>query len=263
MSPTTTHTNVVLGPQNVFTPTGGSMESFNYPLITYIGFAYKLGPADAQALQMQLPKWAANSRYDIEARAAGNPTKDQYRLMVRALLADRFKLAVHYETRETGVEALVLDKAGKFGPQFRQHPADAACSTLVPPPIDANLPTVEGGFPEVCGGVQLWPSKTSGRFHMGGRNVMIAMMANEFSIRQLTGVDRVVDKTGLTGTFDFVMEFTPQIEGPLPPGATFQPDPTGATFLEALKEQLGLKLESQKSSVTSLVVGHIEEPSPN
>ena len=73
----------------------------------------------------------------------------------------------------------------------------------------------------------------------------------------------VLDKTGLTGKIDFVIEFTPQFNGPLPPGANFQPDPTGPTFLEALKEQLGLKLESQTGLVEVIVVDHVEQPSEN
>jgi uncharacterized protein (TIGR03435 family) len=92
----------------------------------------------------------------------------------------------------------------------------------------------------------------------------MATIASSFSIPQLSGVDApIVDKTGLTGTFDFVIEFTPQINGPLPPGVNFQPDESGPTFAEALKEQLGLKLESQKGSVDVIVLDHVEEPSEN
>ena len=92
----------------------------------------------------------------------------------------------------------------------------------------------------------------------------MAMIASSFGIPQLTGVDRpILDKTRFNGGFDFIMEFTPQINGPLPPGATFQPDPTGPTFLEALKEQLGLKLVSQTGPVDVIVVDHVEQPSEN
>ena len=72
-----------------------------------------------------------------------------------------------------------------------------------------------------------------------------------------------MDKTGLSGTFDFTLEFTPQINAPLPPGVNFQPDPTGPTFLEALKEQLGLKLDSKTGSVEVIVVDHVDHPSVN
>jgi len=72
-----------------------------------------------------------------------------------------------------------------------------------------------------------------------------------------------LDKTGLSGTFDFTLEFTPQINGPLPPGANFQPDPTGPTFLQALKEQLGLQLDSKTGLVDVIVVDHVDHPSEN
>jgi uncharacterized protein (TIGR03435 family) len=91
----------------------------------------------------------------------------------------------------------------------------------------------------------------------------MGLISTSFTIPVL-GVDRpVVDQTGLTGTFDFVIEFSPQIDTPLPPGANFTPDTTGPTFQEALKEQLGLKLDPGTGSVEVLTVDHIEQPSEN
>jgi uncharacterized protein (TIGR03435 family) len=257
--------NIPLGPQDMFAPTGGLLSATNFPLLQYIVFAYKLTPNQVRDARSQLPKWATTDRFDIQARAAGNPTKDQYRLMMQALLADRFKLAVHFETRQLPVLVLVLDKPGKLGPQLRPHPADSPCSTAAAPGGGPGpQPTVAGGFPEICGvlvGVQ--PS-APGRFRGGARNVPIAMLTSMMSIPQITGVDRpVLDKSGLSGTYDFVIEFTPQLTGPLPPGANFQPDPNGPTFMEALKEQLGLKLESQTGPVDVIVVDHVEPPSEN
>lgn len=114
-------------------------------------------------------------------------------------------------------------------------------------------PTVAGGFPERCGAVALWESDNPpGRLRFGARNVPVSMFFNALG-RVLPEVDRpVLDKTGLQGNYDFIMEFTPQFNGPLPPGETFTPDPSGPTFQEALKEQLGLKLESQKGSTEVL-----------
>jgi len=80
----------------------------------------------------------------------------------------------------------------------------------------------------------------------------------------VTGVGRpVLEKTGLAGKVDFVIEFTPEVNGPVPPDAEFQPHPDGPTFMEALKEQLGLKLESQKGPVDVIVIDHVERPSDN
>jgi uncharacterized protein (TIGR03435 family) len=73
----------------------------------------------------------------------------------------------------------------------------------------------------------------------------------------------MLDQTRLSGTFDFILEWIPEVQGPLPPGADIQPDPSGPDFQEALREQLGLKLESQKGPVDILVVDHVEHPSEN
>ena len=83
----------------------------------------------------------------------------------------------------------------------------------------------------------------------------------------MTGIDRpVLDKTGLTGTFDFIIEFTPAARPPRP-GAGIQPDESGdesgPTFVEALKDQLGLKLVPETGPVNVLIIDHIEEPTPN
>lgn len=260
----TVNSNVPLGPQDAFTPTGGLFRATNFPLFQYAIFAYKLTPNQVQSVLSQLPKWAKTDRYDVEARATGNPTKDQYRLMMQALLADRFKLAIHYETKQMPVMALVLNKPGKLGPQMQQHPADSTCSTALPT-VPGPPRTIAGGYPELCGAmIGGIASDTPGRVRLGGRNMSMTMIATSFSIPQLSGVDRpIVDGTGLSGNFDFTILFTPEINGPLPPGANFTPDPNGLTFLEALKEQLGLKLESQTGPVESIVVDHVEQPSEN
>ncbi len=130
-SPTTRAANMALGPQGAFTPTGGLFSANNRTLEEYVLFAYRLTPAQDQSFEAQEPKWAQDNRYDIQARASGNPNKDQFRLMVQALLADRFKLAVHWETKQIPVFALVLDKPGKLGPKIQPHPSDAS---LVPSP---------------------------------------------------------------------------------------------------------------------------------
>jgi len=264
LSPSTRTSNIPLGPQNAFTPTGGLLSITNRTLEEYIIFAYKLTPAQDQAFLAQEPKWAANDRYDIQARASGNPTKDQFRLMMQALLADRFKLAIHFEIRQVPVLGLVLDKPGKLGPKIQPHPSDAPCSIAALPAGTGAIPTVAGGFPERCGALSLWPSDNPpGRFRLGARNVPIATFSNGMG-NYSTGIDRpVLDKTGLEGTYDFVVEFTPQFNEPLPPGENFTPDPSGPTFQEALKEQLGLKLESQTGPTEVFVLDHVEQPSAN
>jgi uncharacterized protein (TIGR03435 family) len=256
-----------LGPQDAFTPTGGLFSITNRELWSYVIFAYKLGAAQADSFLAQEPEWAKNLRYDIQARASGNPTKDQYRLMIQALLADRFKLAVHYEIKQVPMLALVLDKPGKLGPKIQPHPSDAPCSVAIAPggasSANGGTPaTIAGGFPERCGAVAWWP--VGGRFRIGARNVPLANLTRAMVQPGFTGIDRdILDKTGLEGTYDFVMEFTPQFNEPLPPGETFVPDPSGPTFQQALKEQLGFKLESQTGATEVFVLDHVEQPSEN
>jgi len=177
--------------------------------------------------------------------------------MMQALLGDRFKLAIHFETRQVPVYALVLERPGKLGSRIQRHPADSPCSTAA-----SSETTIAGGFPETCGTLVGLPSPGApGQMRLGARNVPMATLASSFSVPYLTGVDRsILDKTRLAGKFDFTMEFTPAA---LPPEANFRPDPSGPTFLEALKDQLGLKLEPQTGPVDVLVIDRIEEPSPN
>lgn len=73
----------------------------------------------------------------------------------------------------------------------------------------------------------------------------------------------IVDATGLTGTFDFLLEFMPESKGPTPPGSNPSADPDGPSFQQAVQDQLGLKLQSRKSSMEVLVLDHVEHPSAN
>jgi uncharacterized protein (TIGR03435 family) len=263
--PTERHSNFPLGPHDAFTPTGGLLSATNYPLMSYISFAYKLTTDQLLAAYSQVPKWANDYRYDIEARASGNPNKDQFRLMMQALLADKFKLAIHWETRQFSVFGLALVKPGKLGPHLRPHLDDPPCphgSAGPGSPITAVVSpqTVTGGYPVACA-FGAWPSPSSpGLFVAGARNVSMKMIATSLSSPELSGLDRPLsDSTGLSGNYDFVLEFAPALNGPVPPSA----DPNAPTFLEAIKEQLGLKLESTTGPMDILVIDHVEEPTQN
>jgi uncharacterized protein (TIGR03435 family) len=250
---------------DVYTPTGGLFSGTNIPLISYIYFAYNITGNQFQLLLPQLPKWVIADHFDIQARAEGNPTKNQMRLMVQSLLADRFKLAIHYETRQLPVLAAVLSKPGKLGPQLQPHPDDASCSTVPPAPaVSGSAPTVKpstvaGGFPTVCGGIVAMPPSAPGRMRTGARNVPFGMLVS--ALAQMGNLDRpVLDQTGLSGTFDFTFEWTPEHRGP---AVDSQGDESGPTLLEALKDQLGMKLESTTGPVDVPVIDHIEMPSEN
>jgi len=151
--------NFPLNAGNMYTANGGLFSATNFPLVTYIFFAYNLVGNQAHFLVPQLPRWVTTDRSDIQARAAGNPTKDQMRLMMRSLLADRFKFAIHTEAREVPVLAFVLAKPEKTGPQLQRHPADPPCRTDVGqtsaanPVPDVVFQKVPGGFPAICNSI--------------------------------------------------------------------------------------------------------------
>jgi bla regulator protein blaR1 len=252
-----------LGPGNMYTPTGGRFSTSGYPLFFYIAFAYKMNTTQMSSLQHTLPSWVTSKRYDIEAHAPGNPGKDQMRLMVQSLLASRFKLAIRMEAQQKPIFALVLDKPGKTGPHLQPYPDGTPCDASTPTGSNSTtgpLQTVGGLYPVICGGYAGMPPSAPGLLHVGARNVTIQIIADQFP-GLANDIDRpVYDHTGLTGTYDFSLEFQlPQLPGANAPAG----DVAGPSFLEALKDQLGLRLDSQTGPVNLYVIDHIEEPSPN
>jgi len=253
-----------LGPGDVYVPTGGRFRAMNYPLLAYIEFAYKITGNQEQLMLSQVPKWVTTERFDILASVKGNPSKDQMRLMMQSLLADRFKLAVHYETKQVPVYLLLMDTPGSLGPLLQRHPDDSPCPTTpwVPSPAPAAPPqTIDTRFPGPCGGIMNMPPSGPGRIRAGARNVSMELISTS-----MTGaggeVDRpVLDRTGLTGMFDFAIEYAAKVEGRSAATAVSQAD-SGPTFVQALKEQLGLKLQAQTSEMDVFVVDYVEQP-PN
>jgi uncharacterized protein (TIGR03435 family) len=159
-----------------FVPTGGLFTA-DAPLSTYISFAYKL--AQQHSMLSHLPKWASTERFEIRARAAGNPTKDQMRLMMQSLLADRFKLAIHFETQELPVLVLTLIKPGKPGPRLRRHADGPACN--VPVPLPASPTTAEFAvFPPTCN-LYLAINRPDHAILAGARDTTGELMAAFFS----------------------------------------------------------------------------------
>jgi uncharacterized protein (TIGR03435 family) len=240
-------------------PPGNLYLAKNIKLIQFIAFAYSLTQIQLRSLEIHVP-WTTEDRFDIEARAQGNPTKANYRLMMQALLADRFKLTVHYETRVVPLFVLVLAKPGKFGPQLRLHRADdPVCAKPATPtwPMEAD----GEGYPESCGGpFSMKPSKT-GRMKSGGRDVSMALFT-----AILTGVgvlDRpMVDRTGIKGTVDYSLEWR-KVADQVARGAPLELDEDAPTFADALKEQLGIKMRAEKGPSELFFVDHIEKPSDN
>jgi uncharacterized protein (TIGR03435 family) len=248
------YANSPLGNGTVFVQTGGYFKATDLPLVTYIYFAYKIQGSAAKDLQSQLPDWVNTENYDIEARTSRpNVTKDEMRLMMRFLLAERFNFTIHTETKQLPVLAMTLIKPGKTGPGLQPHPPNS-CKTD-PPPSDGQM---LGKFPALCGGFLPLPASTPTLHNVGARDVTIPFIAN--GLTNMGQSDKpVIDQTGLTGTWDFALEW---VDDP-PPGQAANDEPSGATFFQAVKEQLGIKLDSQKGPVDVLVVEHIQHLSGN
>ena len=236
--------NVPLDPGPSYFPNGGLYSSANVTLSSYIAFAYDLDAIQLRYAMPGLPAWV-NERFDVEARAgSNNPTKDQMRLMMQSLLADRFKLALHAETRQIPFYALVLAVPGKTGPQLQPHVEDPPCADGNAPPsvavTNANKsPILDGiGRPfTLCGELQVL--SVTGHPRAIARGLSLPVLASY--VASFAQLDRLaVDRTGLSGTFDVTLDFV------LPPEQTRQSsnadpsDPAAPpSIITALKEQLG------------------------
>jgi uncharacterized protein (TIGR03435 family) len=244
------------GPQ--YDSKGDLLTARNMLLLQYIVFAYKPNMFQIREFRSKLPDWASSSHFDIQARASGSPTKDDMRLMMQSLLADRFQMRVHHETREVSVFALVLVKPGQTGPALQPHPADdPTCSkTLLPK-------SVSGAYPVACGASASIAPSIEGDMATAGYNVTMESIANALG-GTANIVDRpVVDQTGLKGNYNFKVEFAPEPSGPAQAGTAAQDEPGGPSFAEALKKQLGLKVVLQKMPIDIVVIDHLERPSEN
>jgi len=242
------------GPMLIQTPPGNRITVTNVPLRQLITIAHQLQP-------FQLvggPSWITNDHFDIVAKVAGEPKPfvagqpPAVMLAMRELLAERFKLKLHKETRELDVYALVMVKPGVPGPALKQSTTDCLAIANArrggpPPGPPPGPPSPNDPFP--CGLMGL-----PGMVRMGGMPIsqIIVMLTNQ------TG-RMVLDRTNLPGNWDLTLKyaFEPRAGQQLPPGVP-APDPEAPTLFTALQEQLGLKLESTKAPVEVTVVDSIE-----
>jgi bla regulator protein blaR1 len=243
---------------------GGRFQADNVSLKSLIKMAY--GVQDFQI--SGAPPWLDSDKYDIEAKANApsevemNKMTDAQRdesfernkLMVQALLADRFKLTLHKESKDAPIYVLVV---AKNGPKLKEATAEEMA-----PPDPNDAPKPPGAKVRMPGrGIRM------GRGDLTATAARVSFLAEVLSNQ----VGRtVVDKTGLTGNYDFSLKWTPDqnqgqmFGGPGGPGDGLPPpDPNGPSIFTALQEQLGLKLESQKGPVDLLVIDHAEKASEN
>jgi uncharacterized protein (TIGR03435 family) len=179
------------------------------------------------------PGWLDTDRYDIQAKAERPSDIDQLHEMFQTLLVDRFQLKFHREMRDMSALALTVDKSG---PKLKLNES----------PQDFEIPIRPTARGKITG---------------------VRVPMSYFSWFLAQNLNRpVVDKTGLDKNYDFNLEWAPEI----PPGAVFAlrdgaPPPVvdGPTLFVALREQLGLKLDTQKTKVEVFVIDHAERPSEN
>jgi uncharacterized protein (TIGR03435 family) len=256
-----------IDPDDARSAAGGYFSATHQPLWRYITFAYKLSGTQELSLRFNMfsgvpksgaPFWvtggfdSAPEFFDISGRAAAGSSVDDMRLMMQALLAERFHLAMHEVTADAPVFALVLVRPGVTGPSLRRHPAPDDCKGL-------PAPSAIGALPPVCGVIAHVASAEPGQ-HFGGRAVPIALFAT--SIPTITGLAAtprpVVDQTGLTGLYDFNLSRTDY--GSSGDSGVAE---DAANFREALRKQLGLELKPSRAPITFLIVDHVERPAEN
>ena len=212
------------------------------------------------------PGWMGSERYDVVAKppdsAAGDANTDPFKLSeeqrkalrdqmqqrLQVLLAERFQLKIHHETKEMPVYALAIAKGGS---KLKEVDAPSGMPSGPPDPSKRNP-----------GMMRMSPGMLS------GQAVGIQFLVDALS-QQLGRT--VLDQTGLKGFYDFELKWTPEggapagFGGPLPPGVVPPPppDPNGPTIYTAVQEQLGLRIDSQKGPVDILVIDRAEKPSEN
>jgi uncharacterized protein (TIGR03435 family) len=207
------------------------------------------------------PDWIDSDRYDVLA-TPGSALEEQLqkmnseesslvkRQMLQALLADRFKLTLHHDTKELPIYALVVAKGG---PKLQETKPDDAN------PDAANAPA----HPSGKGRMRM--SIDSGAIEMTAQGMAMDGLARQLA-SQLGST--VQDQTGLKGNYDFTLHFTPEdarmdASEPGGGGNASLADNSGTSIFAAVQDQLGLKLESKKGPVEVVVVDHVDKPSDN
>jgi len=214
-------------------PGGLRYRGNNVPLRMYIAACYRIRNDQV----VGAPAWIDSERYDVLATAAKQSTVEEMYLMVRNLLIERCHLQFHFENREMPIYVLSTDPAGV---KLTRHDAG------------------NGGEP--------WIEQASDApFHAHWTATSANM--DIFAGRLARVMDRpVVDQTGLTGDFDFTLKYTMDIPPDLPPDAQKNGqtiDTSGPTIFQAVRQQLGLRLEPRKGPAPIMVIDRIEKPTEN
>lgn len=185
------------------------------------------------------PDWINTDRFDIEGSVESTPTQDQMLEMLRSLLADRFKLAVHREKRQMPAYSLTLARGdGRLGAELRAVPP------CTPPAASPASPARR------CGGFAV------GAGSLKGTGVTMTQLATE--LPSATEGRYVVDRTGLSGTFDVNLTWNAEALSPTATSAD-----SAASIFAAIQEQLGLRLVSITTPIEVIVIDRAERPTSN
>ncbi len=234
-----------------------------------------------QFYQIKGPDWATadavsgGALFDISAKVPPGTTKEQATKMLQNLLAERFQLTLHHETTQSSGYALVVAKGG---PKLKASAEPAGESERGKAEFGdhgpVTLQTEKDGFPELFPGRNMGGTFKNGTVRIRFRDYPLSDFVQQFSFALAR---HVTDRTGLSGKYDFTLEFTPPENGflvgilatlPLSPGQTAAlnrngPDPgqldSVPTVSSAMEKQLGLKLEGSKIAVDTLVIDHVEK----
>lgn len=226
-------------------PTG--FNGTNVTLKELIRAAYGLQALAASSQIVGGPNWLDSERFDVAGRVESGSSgraPEQLLLMVRALLADRFNLQVHEDTRDAAVYALVVNRAGQFGPRLKR-------STLNCEGFLNNKPGGPG--PDVCG-FNTRPGRMFGPTTM-------ARLATDLS----QAVDRVVvDRTNLPGLWELTLDWVPDSPvSAIPDANSSTTGADGVSIFTALQEQAGLRLQTDRAPIRVLVIDRAERPNAN
>ena len=244
---------------------GGSMRPYpgrltaNAPVRVLMEAAYQVQPFQI----VGGPEWVLGDGYAVDAKASGNPGHAQMMLMLQSLLADRFQLRIHRESRVMPVYAVVSARSGLKLPP----PRDGSCveeTEMVGPlanPGARMQPPVQGSEPAPrCGGLDV-PLEAGGARMHGGK----VPMAEFVRVLSLVLGRTVMDQTGFGGVFDVNLNFLPDDATPglpPPPPGAISADVASPSIFSAV-QQVVLRLESTRGPVEVLVIDHVERPSDN
>jgi uncharacterized protein (TIGR03435 family) len=247
-------------PQSRFAMRGGPGTS-DPGRITYSNVTLKALLTKAYGVeryQIAGPSWLEDARYDIVAKLPPGSTRQQLQQMFQALLAERFRLVEHRESKELSIYALVT---GRNGPKLKVSGTEPETGPMEGPELN-TISLAKDGLPVIPPGYKghIIGMKVAGKTMLRAKGESLKDFAN-----LLTGeLDRpVFDYTGLTGKYDFGIAWSTDeaIAKALNQPSALEP---GLDVFAALQAQLGLKLEPRKASVEMVVVDRVErEPTAN